>query len=260
MKHYLLLLLVFAFAKTCFGQVFNPSSEASGLATVAEENTWGTAENPANRSLENGFAAKVYGFTPFEVVEVSRFGLDVGYKVKAGFLQLGLQHFGAPGYSISAIHFGAGRRLSEGFHVGIRVGATLANYEEFGSELTPVAQVGIQYKVTNSLSAGAHYTYTSIAQLPLSEHRLRVGVAYQSSPKVHLLLSAWQSVDQRLAGGLGIRYAAADKVTFRAGMRTGGVAFSLGADVKLANNLRLAITAVAYQQIPLGAGYGIEVR
>ncbi len=252
-----LVVLLSAFAKTTPAQVHAPLAEALGLATVASENIWGAAENPATLPAQTGFTALGYGLTPAQVAELSRYGLDLGYRNKAGFFNLSVQQISPPGYASTSLHAGVGRQLAKDFYAGIRLGVALANYEEYGSDLNPVAQLGIRYKVTKALFAGAHYTYIETKFVPLAEHNLRVGVDYASSERVHLLLSVRQTIGESLAGGFGVSWQAAPRLAFRAGVRTGGTAFSLGVDATVLGKLRLAVTAVAYQDIPVAGSYGI---
>ncbi|MFK8057729.1 MAG: hypothetical protein AB8F78_16500 [Saprospiraceae bacterium] len=247
-----------AFAKTSLAQVANPISLALGDATVAYTDVWGAAENPAVTSMtEKKFSAQAYGYSQLQLPDLNRLGVDLAYKAKSGHIQLGLQYFSPPGYTITGIHLGAGRQFSENLNAGIRVGILSGDYDEYGSEILPVAQVGLQYDVTTRLRAGAHYTYVDRAALPLAEHRLRVGVNYQSSDRVRVLVSAWQPLDNSLAGGLGLHYQAADRLAFNAGIRTGAAAFTFGVDAELVNGVRVVLGLAAYQELPLGVGYGV---
>ena len=246
------------FVKTSVAQVSNPISLSLGDATVAYEGVWGAAENPAvSSSTDRKFSAQAYGFSQFQLSELNRLALDVGYKAKTGHIQLGLQYFSPPGYTITGLHLGAGRQFSDKLKAGIRVGLLVGDYNEFGNEIQPVAQAGLQFDVTSRLRAGAHYTYVDRETLPLAEHRLRIGINYKSSDRVRILLSATQPVGHSLAGGLGLHYQAADRIAFNAGIRTGANAFTFGLDAELVNGVRVVLGLAAYQELPLGVGYGV---
>ncbi len=251
-------LILGAFAKTSVAQVANPISLSLGDATVAYQDVWGAAENPAvASSAERKFSAQAYGYNQLQLPDLNRLGLDLGFKAKTGHISLGVQYFSPPGYTITGVHVGAGRQFTDNLQAGIRVGILSGDYDEYGSEILPVAQAGLQFDVTSRLRAGAHYTYVDRAALPLAEHRLRIGVNYQSSDRVRILLSAWQPVDNSLAGGVGLHYQAADRLAFNAGIRTGAAAFTFGVDAELVNGVRIVLGLAAYQELPLGVGYGV---
>ncbi len=246
------------FVKTSFAQVANPIGLSLGNATVAYQGVWGASENPAiASSTDRKFSAQAYGFSQFQLSELNRLALDLGYKAKLGHVQLGLQYFSPPGYTITGVHFGAGRQFSDKLQAGIRVGLLVGDFNEFGNDIQPVAQAGLQFEVSARLRAGAHYTYVDRETLPLAEHRLRVGINYESSDRVRILLSAIQPVGHSLAGGLGLHYQAADRLAFNAGVRTGANAFTFGLDAELVNGVRIILGLAAYQELPLGVGYGV---
>lgn len=238
-------------------QIATPMAAALGQAAVASDGYWGLAENPATApSSTPGFAVQAYGRSHGNLPELATFALDLGYALRGGYITLGAQHFDPPGYSATAVLVGAGRQLADGLTAGVRIGVVSADYEAFGTELLPVAEGGIRYRVTGALSAGAHYRYVERPTLPLAEHRLRVGVRYRSSPKVSVLVAGWQPVGATLAGGLGVVYQPADRVVIRAGIQSEGLAIGFGVDVEALAGVRLALTAQAYQQLPGAYTYG----
>ena len=247
-----------AYAKTGQAQVEAPRTLAAAGATVAEASVWGAAENPAADALSRGrFAAQAYGFNHLEVAELSRLGLDLAARLGTQEINLSLQAFTPPGYTVGAGHVGVNRRLGESLRGGIRLGAVRQDLDEYGVATALVAQAGLQYAVSARLRAAAHYTYVDRPLLPLAEHRLRVGVDYASSARVHLLLAVWQPVGARLAGGVSVRYDPAERLRLRAGVRAGGTAFVLGVEGELAGGLRVGLTGVVYQSLPAAAGYGV---
>ena len=237
-------------------QELTPLSDALGGATVASTRTWGGGENPAAGPVREGFSARVYGHTLSGGVGLSRVSIDAAFRAKLGVLQVHVQQFSPPGYSLTGAHVSASRRLADGLSLGVRAGVVRGDFDEYGTSLDAVAQAGVLYRVSKSLRAGAHYVYTDAPRLPLAEHALRVGVVYTSSPRVQVLAGARQAVGQRLAGQLGLRFEASDRLTFAAGIRTGGLTYSLGVDAGLTEHVRLQLTAVAYQDLPLGVSYG----
>ena len=237
-------------------QVESPQTVAAARATVADAEAWGAAENPAARPVGR-FAVSAYGHHALELPDLGRVGLDLGWARGASHFALGVQAFTPPGYSAFAVHLGAGRMLTPGLEAGLRLGLVRRDVGEYGREVQPTAQVGIQYRAGRRLVAGAHYSYASAPVLPLSEHRLRVGIDYTSSRRVHILLAIWQAVDAGLTGGVSLRYDAAERLRFRVGAQGGGTAFTLGVEGELAGGLRLAISTAIYQQLPPGASAGV---
>ena len=252
------ILLFGAFAKTGSAQMATPSALAAGEATIASADFWGAGQNPANAREDKGFAVQAYGFTHLHPAELSRFGLDLGYRLEKSFFTLSTQHFFPPGYSVSSYHLSVARPLAENFDIGLRVGLLNANFEEYGRELLPTAQGGIRYKISPALSAGAYYRYAERQAEPLASHDLSLGIDYRSSERLHVLLMARQAVGERFAGGLGLRFEAHERLNFQLGMRSGGNMLSFGVQTKITEELSLSVAAHVFQELPAGFSYGLE--
>lgn len=253
----LLALSLAAAAKPLPAQVEAPQTVAAARATVADPTAWGTAENPA---LAPGapLAVRAYGHHQLELAGLERFGLDVGFSRGAMGFTAGLQAFAPPGYSAYGLHLGASRVLGERLRGGVRLGLVRRDLDEYGRQTLPMGQVGIRYEVTPRLAAGAHYAYVEPAVAPLGEHRLRVGIDYASSTRVHLLLAAWQVAGARVGGGASVRFDAADRLRLRAGVQGGGAAFTLGVDGELRGGLRVGVALAVYQTLPPGTSAGVR--
>ena len=243
-------------APSGYGQVESPQTTAAARATVADASVWGAAENPAARPTGR-YAVGAYGYQPPELPDLGRVGLDLGWARGAGHLTLGIQAYAPPGYSAYGLHLGAGRVLTPDLEAGIRLGLTRRDLGEYGRRSDAVAQLGIQYRAGDRLVGGAHYIYAARPLPPLSEHRLRIGIDYASSPRVHLLAAVWQAVDVGLAGGVSLRYDAAERLRLRAGVQSGGAAFTLGVEGELDAGLRVAVSTALYQHLPAGAVAGV---
>ena len=255
----LALVAVAAFAKTSPAQVASPPTVMAAGATVAEADSWGAAENPAAApGSAAGLAARAYGYDPLDLGGLARFGLDVALATEATSLQFAAQAFAPPGYRAYALHAAVGRQLGEGLRAGLRLGGVVRDLDEYGTETLPVVQAGLRYAVVDDLAAAAHYTYVERALLPLAEHRLRLGVDYASSTRVHLLAAVWQPAGRPLAGGVGVRFAAAERLRLSAGVQSGGTAFTLGVEGEIAAGTRVALALALYQELPAGVGYGVD--
>ncbi len=239
-----------------------PTPEAAGLgqATVAHDRVWGAVGNPAVQPYgESRFAAQAYGTTFTGPVPLPQFGLDLGYETREGgtSFQVGVQHFAPPGYAVTAIRFGANRPLADNFEVGLRVGVLAGNYAEYGSELLPIAEGGIAYRINPTLRAGAHYTYVERSFVPMAQRRLQVGIDYESSKKVSILVAASQAVSEPLNGQVGISYAPAERLRLLVGFQTVGQRISFGSTFAIADSLSLKLAAVIYSQLPVAAVFGM---
>ena len=245
---------------TVTAQLNTPRASALGQAAVAARDVWGAGQNPAAvpGSEARPFAVQAYGRTLTTVDALTQVGIDARYRLNNASVGVGVQHFSPPGYAQTALHASVQRVLAKDLTAGLRLGVVLGDYDEYGSETLPVVQLGVQYRVSGKLRAGAHYTYAERPILPLAEHRLRIGIDYASSERVHLLLAAIQPVDNRLAAGFGVVFRASDRFRLNAGVQTGGTAFTFGLEAALRNGLGLALTAVAYQELPLSVDYGIS--
>ena len=257
-RSFLFVLLLLLLWNSASAQVRTVTAEAVGLATAADQSVWGAGENPAHGITAGQFGVQAYGQSLTEGVGLSRLALDVAYGASYGTLQLGIQHFQPPGYRATALHLGASRQLAENLRAGIRLGMVASDLDDYGSTTEALAMAGLSYRIVGKLTAGAHYTYIESPFAPLAEHALAVGVHYASSERVHVLLSARQVVDQRLAGGFGLRFLASERLQFSAGMRTGGLAYTFGLQARLLSGLQVSLAAIAYQDLPLGFAYGAD--
>ncbi len=256
-------LLALALGVLVLAQAQVPTPEAAGLgeAVVAHVEVWGASGNPAAKpTVDRRFAAQAYGTSLAGPAPLSRFGLDLALRSGSGgtSFQLGVQHFTPPGYTVTAFRFGASRLLAENFEVGLRVGGLTGNYEEYGNEVLPIAEGGLAYTISPSLRAGAHYSYVGRSFIPMAQRRLQVGIDYESSTKVTILVAASQAVSEPINGQVGIRYRPADRLELTAGFQTVGQRVSFGSSFDIANSLSLKLSAVIYSQLPVAAVYGIS--
>ena len=250
---------------TSSAQVPTPVAAGLGEATVARGDVWGAAANPAAglgrapQQTNGRVGYQVYGLSLAGPAPLTRVGLDLGLRDRraATRYELGVQYFDPPGFGVTALRLGGQRRLASRLYVGLRVGALVGDYEVYGREVLPVAEGGLLYGVTPTLSAGAHYSYVSRDFSPLAQRRLRIGIDYASSRQVHLLLSASQAVGEGLNGQLGIDYRPGERLRLTAGYQTLGQRISFATAYALRDGLRVSLAAVVFARLPVGVGYGV---
>ena len=243
-------------------QLAPPTALGLGEATVAAPHVWGAGANPAagpDGGRERAFAMQAYGLSLVGPAPLTRLGIDLSYApgTSPNRFEIGAQHFAPPGYAVSALRFGARRRLARALYVGIRVGGLYGDYGEYGTELLPIAEGGLQYAPTRSLAVGAHYSYVQRDVSALAQNRLRVGIAYRSSPQVRWLAAVAQAVGEPLNGQVGIDYAPAERLCLSAGYQTVGQRLSFGTAYELGGGLRLGLAVVVYPRLPTGVGWGV---
>lgn len=259
--HWRLLPVLACLAVLAKAQVPTPEAAGVGEAVAAYQHVWGTSGNPAAQPPgENRVGAQAYGYALTGPAPLTRFGLDLSYKSRGGEtgFQLGVQHFTPPGYSVSAVRFGVNRSLAENLVIGLRMGVLTGNYGEYGSELLPIAEGGVSYRVTGTLRAGAHYAYVQRGFVPMAQRRLQIGVEYESSNKVSILLATTQAVSEPINGQIGLVYRPADRLQLTAGYQTLGQRVSFGSTFEIGNGLSLKVAAVIYSELPVGAAFGVS--
>ena len=242
-----------------------PRALGSGEATVAQLDVWGAGANPAAGPTvgEDGgrrLAGQAYGLSLASPAPLTRLGADLSYARSSSRNRfgLGVQHFTPPGYAISAFRVGARRQLGPALYVGLRIGVLYGNYEEYGAELLPLAEGGLQYGLTRSLTVGAHYSYVRRDFVALAQNRLRVGLAYHSSPQVQWLAAASQAVGEPLNAQVGIAYAPAKRLRLSAGYQSVGQRISFGTAYEVGTGLELGLAVVVYSRLPAGVSWGVE--
>ena len=254
----LLLMAVTLGAGHVAAQVLTPRGIGLGDAGVASEEFWGGGANPAGR-LPTGrrIGVQVYGTTPLDPAQLTRLGVDLGLRGERTGATVGLQHFAPPGLTTTALRLGVARQLSPALEVGLRVGAAFGNYAEYGEELVALAEGGIRYRVTGSLQAGADYYYAQRELYPLTQRRLRIGVDYASSERLHIALAVSQSPTLPLSVHVGLDYRPAERLALALGYVSLGQSIHLAARVRLAGGLVLATGVGVYSQLPVHAHYGV---
>ena len=240
-------------------QTLTPLAAGLGDASVAGQQVWGASTNPAmGLQDQQRFGVQVFATTPLDLAGLSRYGLDLALQPKGGVtcFQINAQYTNPPGITLSTLRFAASRALSPDFRLGLRIGAGQGNYAEYGNELIAIAEGGIRYQVNASLAAAADYSYGQRDLFPLIQRRLRVGIDYTSSKRLHILLAASQAPELPIALHIGLDYRPSEALSLALGYQSAGQTFAFAGRYQLASGLTLATGVTVFSRLPLHTHFG----
>ncbi len=175
----------------------------------------------------------------FILSELNRFYAVAALPTKTGTFGLNLSYFGQPSFNEKKIGIGFGKAFGEKFSAGLQFDYLNIAIEEYGQRHLFTFEVGMQYKILEELSVGAHLfnplrldiTEESDEKLPTV---MRFGLSYTPSKKIALLAEVDKDLDFQPVYKVGIEYKVIDKLTLRTGFNANpfSAAFGVGLFVK----------------------------
>ncbi len=209
-----------------------------GGASVAVSNYWSAENNQAGL----GFLEQMGGGISYE----SRFGIkEMGIKagafampLKTGAMALSISSYGFNLYNENKAGFGYGLKFSEKFAAGIQLNYVSTQLgENYGKTQNFTAALGIQAKLTEELSMGAHlYNPTRAKLAEFNNERIptvmRWGLQYKFSPKVSMAADVDKNSYEKTMFRVGMEYAPIDILYLRMGIATNPSQHAFGVGIQ----------------------------
>ncbi len=233
---------------------FGGRSAGLAHASVMLSDVWSTHHNQAGLAWLNNPTAGVYYQNKFTISELSNLGLAYAHPLKTGTLAIQWSNFGYDLYQENKVGLAYALQLSEKFSGGIQIDYLSTRLGGvYGSKKALAGEAGLQAKLTKKLTIGAHIYNPTRTQLNEYNNEaiptiMRLGLGYQLSNKVTVLVETEKDVDHRAALKTAIDYNANEKLFFRGGVSTGPTlgAFGFGLNME---QYQLDIAATYHQTL-----------
>ncbi len=239
MKRPLLILFLFTTLLASAGnENWHLGARSAGMAhsSVTLFDVWSTHHNQGGLGWLENPTAGVYFENRFGLPELSQMGAAAAVPVGSGAFGLSYSGFGWSLYKENKVGLAYGMKFNEKISGGIQ-----ANYHSmrlpnnYGASATLTVEAGIQARVTEELTIGAHLFNPTRAKLnEFNDERIptimRVGVGYRFSDRLLLTCEAEKDIEFNGIFRAGLEYMPGEKVYLRGGIATnpGIVAFGVG--------------------------------
>jgi len=209
-------------------------SSALGTASVSLSDAWGVIHNQAGLGFVRNTTAGFYYENHFQVKELGlRTALFV-LPVKAGTLGASFSNFGYHAYKENKFNLSFAKAFSNTFSMGIAFDYLNTSIAEGNTRFTTlIGEVGIQTKLRKDLSLGAHvYNPTRSKTGKNTMERvptiMRLGLNYQASSSLTLLIETEKDIQQQPVFKAGIEYQPISSFFLRTGISTNPLLTSFG--------------------------------
>lgn len=263
-------LFLFLLATLSFGGNENnlPGARTSGMGYCGLTLTdiWGVQHNQANLGFISNYSAGAY----YE----NRFGLkETGFKNVGAMLPVGnsngflitANQFGYSQYTEAKYGLGYGRKLGEGFGMGIQINYNSMRFGDiYGKKQSLTAELGIRAKLLEKLTFGAHiYNFSrTLLTNDVQEYiptTIRTGIEYTFSESAKVLFENESSINYKTNFRLGIEYTLKQKVYLRTGVNTYPFSAGFGFGYKY-KTLQMDVAANYHQVLGFSPGVSLHVN
>lgn len=230
---------------------------AAGMsnAAVTIQNLWSVSHNQAGLAGLDKIAAGVYYDRRFNLDETSVKSFAFAIPVK----NLGVfgGHFNMFGFSLyneKKAGISYARKFGEIVSVGVQLDyLTAAMGEDYGSNNAIAVEGGVQVRLLEGLTAGAHIFNPTQARLAEYDDEripsiLRFGLGYKFSSRFLATIESEKDIDHDAMFKAGLEYRPVTQIFIRAGISNNPVMNSFGAGF-LIKNLQIDIAASMHQSL-----------
>lgn len=190
----------------------------TGAAMYSSDNVW---INPASigRSLEYR-AGVYYTPSPFQLEQLSNYGLVLSHALSSVHLAYGLQSFGFSLYKESIGSVSAAVKLSEDFTAGMSLQCCHIAIENYGSSTTAVTDIGAIYSCSELINIGVslqNLTGSSFGSDDDLPQTLLSGISFRPDETTSINIDLVKDIRYDLTYRVGIEFTPIEYLTFRCG-------------------------------------------
>lgn len=228
---------------------------AMGRSSVALTDIWSVHNNQAGIARLEKYGIGLYYENRFYIQQLSFKALAIVAPAKVGTFGLSFTHFGYELYADMKLGLAYARAFGPHFAVGIQLDYLLTQFgDNYGSKNSISCEIGIQSKVTKTLTIGAWiYNPVNISLSETSAHDIpiifKLGTAWQISEQ--FLCSVEVEKNSQLTPLLlriGLEYCIKQKFFLRAGVTSHREIFSMGFGMRL-KIVHFDISCVMHQSL-----------
>jgi len=220
-----------------FGQNDPAGARAAGMAHAGLTFTdiWSIYQNQAGLSQIEAPTAGAFYENRFLISELAFAGFAAATPLGEGAIGISYSGFGYSVYRESKVGLAYGLKLGQRLSAGVQLNYQhiRINAENYGSRGVLTAEMGLQMKLSERVTAAAHLYNPTRAKLDdFNDERLptaiRLGVGYQVSDEVLLAAEAEKDIDQTALLRGGIEYHPVEIFYLRVGASTAPNLFTFG--------------------------------
>jgi hypothetical protein len=258
-KVFILLIQVFLitqFSLGSFERTAQPTSlfgrAFSGSALFSINNLW---LNPASIARNSSFEASLfYSPSPFQLPQLSNYGLQVIKNVNEINISAGYSSFGFSLYRETVFSFSAATMVTESFAAGIALHGNHLSIQSYGSATAPMFDLGIIFSATDEINIAfsfSNFTRSSFGADDDIPQIFITGLSYSLVKDAVVTIDLVHDVRYSTTYRTGIEFSPMEFVTLRAGTQKehsrlfGGIGikiFSLSFDYGIATHTELGLT------------------
>ena len=201
-------------------------SAAMGNASVCLSDFWSVHNNQAGLARQQYIAAGFYFENRFMVKEMSLQTAAFILPTGSGVFGMNLSYFGYTQYNEKKIGLAYGRTFSDKFSVGIQLDyLSTAIGEHYGNKHLITFELGIQSKLTDELTIGAHVFNPTRVKLTTDGNErvptiFKLGMAYSFTDDLLITLETEKDLDFKPAIRGGLEYKIIEEACVRLGYST----------------------------------------
>lgn len=222
---------------------FPTGARSAGLAdaSVSLSDVWSSFHNQAGLAQIKKATAGIYYENRFLISELSLKSAAVAIPVKNGTFGLSYSSFGFSLYNESKAGLAYAQRFGEKVSGGVQLDYLNTRISEgYGSKTSFAAEAGIQAKITNQITIGAHIFNPTRAKLADYNNEriltiMRLGLDYKFSEKVFVSIETQKDVYQKAVFKSGVEYHPVEALYLRVGVSTNPALNCFGIGLKLKN-------------------------
>jgi len=201
-------------------------SAAMGNATVCLSDFWSVHNNQAGLASQQYIAGGFYFENRFMVKEMSLQTAAVILPTRSGVFGMNLSYFGYTQYNEKKIGLAYGRSFSDKFSAGIQLDYLSTSLgDQYGSRHLVTFELGIQSKLTDELTIGAHIFNPTRVKLTDDKNErvptiFKLGMAYSFTDDLLITLETEKDLDYKPAVRGGLEYTIINEAIVRLGYST----------------------------------------
>lgn len=251
MKNQLLTFFLY-FSTTCLlaqnESISGARAFGMGGISILQQDLWAVNNNPANLCKLKTWNAGISYENQFLQTKLSNKTAVFTYPTQQGAFGFSVNQFGFSAYNENRIGVSYGQSLGKNFALGVQLNYLNTSISEgYGNSSAISGNVGLWARINEELSLAGMIINPNKAKLAeFTDERyptlIKLGVAYEFSPKVHLMSELVKDIDFDANVRMGIEYQAIDILYLRLGYGTTPALSSFGFGLYF-NNFQLDLAS-----------------
>lgn len=236
-----------SYAQAQENYMIGAASEGMGNATVMKSDIWSAFHNQAGLANLESLEIGTYYSNIFGMKELARKSVVVAMPIKQmGVFAISFNNMGYSKYGENKFGLAYAKKLGKRISAGIQLNyfnTNISNYNtnEYGSENTVTAELGIQMELVDNLLFGVHvFNPFSMTKEESNKMRrmpsiLRLGLGYNFDNRLLVSIETEKDIDRDMIFKAGLEYKLIKYIYLRTGISTNPNKYSYGLGVNYKN-------------------------